>query len=320
MGVSDHTPDEIATSAALLKRASSPATADELEAADATISRFIEVVLEPSETAPTRRRRALPVPTRVAAVVVAATLWSTGIAAAATGHLPDQVQHAVSNTASHVGLSLPDPSDERAVETSDEQSRGDRSINTNESDSSTSSIVTSTTSPTSTSPTSTSPTTTATPTDGSVAAASASLSGGASRGVGPDVNGPAHDGLCNAYLRGLATGHPKNPDAPPWRDLLSGAKQAGKSVEAFCGSTTATTTATTVASAATTASKSSTSSSTATTDETSTTIQAEGNPHGGGNGSSDAGNGDGSSQGNRNGNSQGNSQGNRDGNGNSQGG
>ena len=49
------------------------------------------------------------------------------MAAAATGHLPDPVQHAVSHTASHVGLSLPDPSDEKTVEATDEQSQGNRS-------------------------------------------------------------------------------------------------------------------------------------------------------------------------------------------------
>ena len=280
---------ETGAAATLLQRASGPATADELEAAGATISRFVEVVLEPVEIPPTRRLRAIPVPARAAAVIVAATLWSTGIAAAATGHLPDGFQHAVSNTAAHIGLSLPDPADVKTVDAADEGNRstqGDR----DEPDTSAASTA-------STAASTTSPTTTATSSGGSIAAASSAgtvtsttaagasttLDDSASRGVGPDVNGPAHDGLCNAYLRGLATGHPKNPDAPPWRNLIAGAKQAGKSVEAFCGSTTAAA-ATTVAPVASTESTSSTSSTTTTTAATTTTIEAEGKAHGGGNG------------------------------------
>ena len=80
------------------------------------------VVVEPEKAQPARRLRSVPVPARAAGIIAAVTLWSTGMAAAATGHLPDPVQRAVSNTAAHVGLSLPDPSDDVTVQ-ADEQRR-----------------------------------------------------------------------------------------------------------------------------------------------------------------------------------------------------
>ncbi|HMK11511.1 MAG TPA: hypothetical protein VK461_08015, partial [Acidimicrobiales bacterium] len=119
--------------AALIRRASSPGTAAELGAADATVARFIEVVSQPSEPTNVRRLRSISMPAKAAAIVVAATLWSTGVAAAATGHLPDGLQRAVSNTASHVGIALPNPDDEQSLTTNgknDDQGDEDESTTT----------------------------------------------------------------------------------------------------------------------------------------------------------------------------------------------
>jgi hypothetical protein len=102
--------ETVGAAAALFRQASGQATADELGAADATITRFVELVLEP-EAVPARRLRAVPIPARVAAVIIAATIWSTGMAAAATVICP--TPSSGSRHASHVGLNLPGPSDNR---------------------------------------------------------------------------------------------------------------------------------------------------------------------------------------------------------------
>jgi hypothetical protein len=287
---------------ALLRAASGPATVDELAGADAAVARFVDVVLsdtpaappvisqpvdappvvvEPEKAQPARRLRSVPVPARAAGIIAAVTLWSTGMAAAATGHLPDPVQHAVSNTAAHVGLSLPDPSHDDVTVQANEQKKNDENDDTTTSSSSSSSTTgSSTTSP---------PTTTSTRAGGGAALVPTTSTDDDEAadeehgGQGPDVNGPAHDGLCNAYLRGLANGNPKDPAVPPWRNLLDAATKAGKSIEQFCGVTTTTT----AAAAATTAST------TTSTSTTSTTIdgESEGDEHGGGNGSGGGNNG-----------------------------
>ena len=272
---------------ALLQRASGPATPDELAGADAAVSRFVDVVLlgtpasapvsqpvstptvdvEPAQTQPARRLRSVPISARAAAVIAAATIWSTGMAAAATGHLPGPVQRAVANTAAHVGLGLPKPDDDVTVRADDDKQDDEDDDGTASSSSSSSSTTTSsTTSP----PTTTATTTASTAAGGAALAPTTSTDEEHDRGLGPDVNGPAHDGLCNAYLQGLANGHPKDPAVPPWRNLLDEATKAGKSLEQFCGVTTSTT-----AAAATTA---------ATSTSTSTTVEDEGDDHGGGNG------------------------------------
>ncbi len=305
--MSDHQrPDESVS--ALLRAASGPATADELAGADAAVARFVDVVLsdtpaappvisqpvdappvvvEPEKAQPARRLRSVPVPARAAGIIAAVTLWSTGMAAAATGNLPDPVQHAVSNTAAHVGLSIPDPSDDVTVQANEHKKNEEDDDTTTSSSSSSSTTGSSTTSP---------PTTTATSTRAGGGAALAPTTSadddeavdGEHGGQGPDANGPAHDGLCNAYLRGLANGNPKDPAVPPWRNLLDAATKAGKSIEQFCGVTTSTT-ASTAAAAATTAAPATTSATTS----TSTTIEneSEGDENGGGNGSGGGNNG-----------------------------
>ncbi|HTN80287.1 MAG TPA: hypothetical protein VMK16_11475 [Acidimicrobiales bacterium] len=277
--------------AALIRRASSQGTAAELGAADATVARFIELVSEPSEPTNLRRPRSIPLPAKAAAIVVAATLWSTGVAAAATGHLPEGLQRAVSNTASHVGITFPNPDDEQSLTTN-----GNNDDQGEDEDASATTTVTS--GATSSSPTSSSPTSSSTAgaDDSSSAPTTASTIGGtstatadvsttaasaAARGRGPDVTGPAGNGLCNAYLKAIEKGHPKNPDAPPWRNLLAAADaacngqiSASTTVQAASGTSSTTTPTTT----------STTSRSSTTTVTTVAAANGEGNGNGGGNG------------------------------------
>ena len=67
--------------------------------------------------------------------------------------------------------------------------------------------------------------------------------------VGPDANGPAHDGLCNAYF----AGNGKNLDATAFRNLSAAATDAGQTVEEFCTPPTTTTTSTSTTTTTTTA-------------------------------------------------------------------
>lgn len=159
----------------------------------------------------------------------AATLFSAGAAAAATGHLPDPVQHAVSTSLSHVGVEVPEPHE--STEATDANDSGDKS--------------------------------------GGSSTSSGTIAGGPDdqvRGQGPDANGPAQFGLCTAFLASVnAKG--KNMDAPPFRNLAAAAAKAGMSLKDFCirATTGSTTTSSSTSSTSTTAPTSTTSS---TVDET----------------------------------------------------
>ena len=256
----------VVAAAAAIRRAGSPGTEDELADADATIARFAELVgAEPVIAAVPRGVRRLPISAKAAAIVAVATLWSTGVAAAATGHLPGGLQRAVSNTAERVGLDVPGPKSDK--EKDDEDAAATTTTATTSSSSTTAGSSTTSGSSTTGSSTTAAPTTLART---QAAAAVAVTSTIASRGVGPDVAGPAQKGLCNAYLNALAKGKPKNPEAPPWRNLLAAAKEAGGTVEEFCTGGPASA-STTVAAAVTTTATTTTASTTTTTAPTTTT-------------------------------------------------
>jgi hypothetical protein len=53
--------------------------------------------------------------------------------------------------------------------------------------------------------------------------------------VGPDPNGPAHDGLCNAYFHGQGGTEGGKYDSEAFQSLRDGATEAGQTVEEFCG-------------------------------------------------------------------------------------
>ena len=292
--------------AAAIRRAGSPATDDELANADAAIARFVELVQpEPIAAVPPRVRR-LPISAKAAAIVAVATLWSTGVAAAATGHLPGGLQRAVSNTAERVGLDVPGPKSDKAAD-DDEDAAATTTTATTSSSSTTAGSSTTSASSTTGSSTTAAPTTLART---QAAAAVAVTSTIASRGVGPDVAGPAQKGLCNAYLNALAKGKPKNPEAPPWRNLLAAAKEAGGTVEEFCtgGPASASTTvaAAVTTTATTTTSTTTTTAPTTTTTTTTTTVSAAsagasgnpGNGNGNANGNGNGGQGNGGGNGN----------------------
>jgi hypothetical protein len=92
----------------------------------------------------------------------------------------------------------------------------------------------STTSATTSTSTSTSTTSTTVVSSPTVVAPPATHGGG----IGPDVNGPAKHGLCTAYLASL---DPKNVSAPPFRNLVQAAVDAGQTVQEFCADVMGTT-------------------------------------------------------------------------------
>lgn len=53
--------------------------------------------------------------------------------------------------------------------------------------------------------------------------------------VGPDANGPAHDGLCNAYLNGNGGSEGGKLDSVAFQNVRQSAGDAGQTMEAFCG-------------------------------------------------------------------------------------
>jgi hypothetical protein len=53
--------------------------------------------------------------------------------------------------------------------------------------------------------------------------------------VGPDPNGPAHDGLCNAYFNGQGGTQGGKFDSVAFQNLQDAATEAGQTVEEFCG-------------------------------------------------------------------------------------
>jgi hypothetical protein len=53
--------------------------------------------------------------------------------------------------------------------------------------------------------------------------------------VGPDPNGPAHDGLCNAYFHGNGGSEGGKYDSVAFQNLQKSAADSGQTVEEFCG-------------------------------------------------------------------------------------
>jgi hypothetical protein len=200
--------DELADMANLFAALRAPSQASELAGTDDLVALIATAVRNGGIEAaqPPRRKPVLArIITAKVAAVSAVVLFSAGAAAAATGHLPDPLQRTVSNTFSHVGLELPSPADEPATNSTDPASTSTSTMTSDESD------------------------TTTTPTTGANAAA-----------VGPDANGPAKHGLCNAFLND--NGHDKNPDAVAFRNLTAAATAAGQTVAEFCAPTSDTTT------------------------------------------------------------------------------
>jgi hypothetical protein len=55
---------------------------------------------------------------------------------------------------------------------------------------------------------------------------------------GPDLNGPARFGLCNAFSSGQGSVHGNKDSAVPFQNLQKAARAAGQSVEEFCKAAT----------------------------------------------------------------------------------
>jgi hypothetical protein len=169
---------------------------------------------------------------KVTAAVIAATLCTAG-AAAAAGNLPGRAHSDATTAAPHVKAKISHPSPPGVVV--------DRGDDDEADDTTTTSATTSTTS------TSTTSSTTSTTTSTSEPPTSSASSVEKATPVGPDVNGPAKKGLCNAYLGSLAKGHPKNTGAVAFRNLTNAATKAGQTVAEFCAPVVSTSSSVTTA-------------------------------------------------------------------------
>jgi hypothetical protein len=170
---------------------------------------------------------------KVTAAVIVATLCTAGVAAAA-GSLPGRAHSGTTPAAPHVNTKTSHPSPDGDAVGRGEDDEADDTTTTTSSTSTTSTSTTSSTTSTSTTSTSEAPT-------------SSTSSVEKATPVGPDVNGPAKKGLCNAYLGSLAKGHPKNTGAVAFRNLTDAATKAGQTVTEFCAPVVSTSSSVTTA-------------------------------------------------------------------------
>ena len=254
----------LADVAAILGAARGAATPDEFGTVQiGAISRAINSTPFRSTPEPERSSLLSRISGRATAAVVAGAILSAGAAAAATGNLPGPLQRTLSRVYSHVAGDMPvvnstsatshSPTGSASATSSDNSPPSSTPVGPNASGPAMAGLcnayrasnaksangvafqnlakaaadagqtidqfcssVSSTTS-TSAPPSSTTALTTT------------------GQGVGPDVTGPAKDGLCNAYL---ANGKGKNMDAVAFRNLTNAATQAGQTVDEFCAGTT----------------------------------------------------------------------------------
>jgi len=189
--------------------------------------------------------------TKVTALAVALTLCTAGAAAAATGNLPGPLNWANSSGATHVAANAADAKADGSPSVTGLDNALNRITDAKTVPATTSrSTIASTTNPATTKPsTTTKPSATTDPSTSTLGSptryppttADASATQTA-QPVGPDATGPAKHGLCNAYLDSLAKGHPKNPEAIAFRNLIAAATAAGQTVEQFCATTSPPTT------------------------------------------------------------------------------
>jgi len=115
--VGDDLDGGLVTVASVLRAVRNPASGEELAGERAAAAAFASVVRSARANAaargPAGPSRRFPV--KGVTVVVAATMLSAGVAAAATGHLPSGVQRAVSHSLSHVGVEVPSPDSQAPI-------------------------------------------------------------------------------------------------------------------------------------------------------------------------------------------------------------
>lgn len=237
----DASPNDDAT-AALLARTRDPGTHEELVAQTTVVSMMASVIAAPSTnvsamapSAERRRLRATKALTKLA-VVAAGVVVGTS-AAAATGHLPDGAQSALARVTAHLGIHLTDPN--LAVpSTIPPASTGPLPVAVNNDQASTGDPVEpeaeaipqpAVTSTLAASTPAGSAITVATP-DSLHVPTSEPTSTTAPRG--PDADGSAKHGLCNAWRAHQSNG--TAVDSVAMRNLEATAAAAGETVEAFC--------------------------------------------------------------------------------------
>jgi uncharacterized membrane protein YgcG len=226
----------------LLQVASAPGTSEELSAESSVVSAMLGFIVP-------RPTNVIPITTQViahrpsksskssksskrltrAAIVAAGLLCGAG-AAAATGNLPDSAQSAVARATAHIGIHLTNPDQKNKSTPVTRPVPG------------TSTAGQPVTGPRPKTPGSETPPSTpnAEPNSASNAtpgSKSGSASGSASTVPGPDANGPAKAGLCQAWTAQQRTGH-VNDRSVAMQNLEAAAKAAQQTVEQFCASTT----------------------------------------------------------------------------------
>ncbi|MCL4313663.1 MAG: hypothetical protein M1131_05960 [Actinobacteria bacterium] len=231
--------------ARLVQVAKGSATAEELSTRAATVASMVALRANPISP---RLPNSQPIPrskpmisklltTKVIAATAAALVISGTSAAAATGSFPSTIQTTLSDAASHVGISLPNPNIQSTsmVTTTGSTSSGSSGSTTTGS---------STTSTSSSSGSSTTSSTGSSGSTSSTSSANSSSSTSSSQAKGPDLSGPAKYGLCTAYFAqsqqgATASGNNDGRDnSVAFQQLSAAAKASGESVSKFCASVT----------------------------------------------------------------------------------
>ena len=215
--------DELTTLIAAARR---PGSVEELVGADRVAAAMAVAVRATHTTQNSGRTPMLARLTgKTAVIATAALVLSAGAAAAATGHLPDPVQRTVSHSLSHVGIDVPRPAPAGSVtDLALDGAPGPADVVVEESTTTTAELRLEATTTTMDDGS----TTTSTTTDDSRDDAAAPREAG-SQGVGPDANGPAHHGLCEAHT------HSKpGTRSVAMANLEAAALAAGQPVDVFC--------------------------------------------------------------------------------------
>jgi hypothetical protein len=228
----------------LFARTRSPGTADELSSEAQMVDAMTRTIAQQPMVVDItgRRRRDISTAAARTAIVAAALLVGTSTAAA-TGNLPDAAQSAVSRASSHFGVDIPDPNDDRRSDEHDSSVPTTNSAATDTSAASTSPAVVddpsaATIASTGVQPTS-GDTTSATlnPNRAVPHSTESPKSPKAAAQPGPDLTGPAKDGLCRAWAAHDSDSPAEQSTA--MKDLHAAAAAAGQTVEQFCADTPA---------------------------------------------------------------------------------
>jgi hypothetical protein len=217
----------------LFDRTRLPGTAEELGSEAAVIGAMVRTIAEPALVSDLDARRRLVVSKTAARIAIAAAVLFVGTStAAATGNLPDAAQSAVARVSSHLGVSIPDPEDERATDAHDAAAAtslagSTTSVNTDLSTTSTELEESSTAGA------GQDPAVNGTPVSTRPGQDPTAQEPVPTPGQGPDATGPAKQGLCRAWAVHRSDS-PANQNSIAMRNLQAAADAAGQTVAEFC--------------------------------------------------------------------------------------